>query len=220
MYIKTVALQSLFFYICAMKIWLKSICISLALSLFGFYVNSINVPNQQIVIEFSDAEISSKALLITLEDVAKQLQNIGADQVRIIKNTDVSFKITYYSTENVTEIQQQFSKNNVLKLHSETNQNPLKSPSKNKGGANFALNVSVIKDGNPITWSLEGVLISEFNPKSDRLYPLKVFTSGYFTQIKRKTFSGYNTVSFKFTTNVSTSLHSFLIPEVRAGPSV
>ena len=76
------------------------------LALLGRLVETPATPNQEITIQFSDANISEIEAQNTLRDIQQKLQRIGAENLLVIKDDSGSFKIAYYSVTDAQSIEQ------------------------------------------------------------------------------------------------------------------
>ena len=78
---------------------------------------SITIPNQEIVLQFTDVEVSSFEAKNTVEIVKQQLRNLGADNIQIKKGQKGTLKITYYSDADVASIKETLSNQEKLVLN-------------------------------------------------------------------------------------------------------
>ena len=77
------------------------------LTMFGISQENLMVPNQEIVLQFSNAQVSSIETDLAIANVKKQLEIIGVSKVNIHKKEDGRLIISYYSNtaiDNVKEI--------------------------------------------------------------------------------------------------------------------
>jgi len=75
------------------------------MTFLGRYLETAIVPNQQIVVQFSDKDIAKEDAVNAIDVVREQLQGIGVAHLQIVHNGDGQLKITYYSESDVTQIQ-------------------------------------------------------------------------------------------------------------------
>jgi len=68
------------------------------------------LPNQEIVLQFDNANIAVDTAENTIAIVKQQLQSLGATNIKINKGERGKLKITYYSDVDVTSIKNTFSK--------------------------------------------------------------------------------------------------------------
>jgi len=78
-------------------------------AILGISVEDVTVPNQEIVIRFSDSAVATDKTQDALTLVQDKLASIDADNIRIQETADGTLKITYFSDVDVTEIQKIFS---------------------------------------------------------------------------------------------------------------
>ncbi len=201
-----------------MKIKLQFGVIVILLAFLGTYLEQVTIPNQQIVIQFSDTNISSENAENTIEAVRQQLQSIGVTHIQIGEHEDGQLKITYYSDADIERIQNILSKEEGFKFAYESDQSNSNDFPENRSIKDYQLNISEIQDNSNTNWDFEGIQIVELNQKSDRFDNLKVNTSG--EQINTKHSNSIVKVAIQTNNSVATAIDniSYKIPEVRAGP--
>lgn len=191
----------------------------LLLAFLGTYLEQTTVPNQQIVVQFSDNDISSEASENAIEVIQNRLQIIGVEAIEIGRNEDGQLKITYYSDTDVEFIQTILSKEEGLKFAFKSGEKNTTDAPENKNVKDYELNISEIQNSNHTNWDFERTELVELNQKSDHSHNLKVKSSG--AQIN----SEQSNIVKKLALKVNNSLVliidnlSYKIPEVRAGPS-
>ena len=88
-------------------------CISVlifSLTLFGVVSQQqILVPNQEIVLQFEDVDLTSKQAENTVAIVKQQLQDLGAENIQVFSLENGKLKITYFSDSEVASIKETFS---------------------------------------------------------------------------------------------------------------
>lgn len=188
-------------------------------SFLGTYLEQATAPNQQVVIQFSDENISEIDAQNTVTVVKTQLQRLGVEHIQIKHNQNGELKITYYSDSEVEQIQNVLLKENRLKFadHSET-----ELPSdflSHKNGKNYELNISQIQNSNDVNWDFERIEVVELHQKSEHSYNPKVNTSG--VEVNYKLSNSLIKVAVKTNYTLASTIDriSYKIPEVRAGPS-
>ncbi len=178
------------------------------------------VPNQEIVLEFVNIEITSKEAQNAIANVKKQLQSIG------VKNTIVSkelengtLKIAYYSDEDVEFIKRTLSEaQNIALDHvfydqtEEDSQFPLPKNSKD-----YNLDVYKIQESTDIDSDYNGLYVLELKHEQDadsstNLYSLITKTDDNLDRLVK--------VAQKLNSTIVIAIDtiSHTIPEVRAGP--
>ncbi len=210
-------MQFLFFYICRMKKkWYFGILLT-AFALLVVMQQQTVVPNQEIVLEFANVEVTSLEAQKAITIVKKQLQSIGVKNTKIsreLKNGKLT--IAYYSDADVAFIKRVLSKEQHLGLdHIVYDQN--------QKDDQFPI------DENPNDYNLD---VYEIQKSTD-----VDFDGSFVLEIKQKqnrNFSSYNFVSVidinevdrlikiaqKVHTDIAIAIDntSRTIPEVRAGP--
>ena len=188
------------------------------LTLIVRFLETPAVPNQQIVIQFSDTEISDNVAEQTIEAIRTKLHIIGVEQIKVGQDGEGRLKITYFSTTEVEDIQNILSGHEDLLLTygiegESSHQDPIKQSTET-----YKLDVSEIQDSkNSTDWDFDGVQVVEHNQKSDRFTNPKKSNSGHHNhsiQISeglKVTFNAIHKDLIK-----THCLYSF--PEVRAGP--
>ena len=209
----------IFVYIWRMKIKLQFGILVVLLVFLGTYLEQTTVSNQQIVIQFSDTDISSKDAENTIEIVKKQLQSIGVTNIQIGQHESGKLKITYYSGADVERIQNILSKEDGFKFAHQSSSRTSKDLPDNRNVKNYELNISEIHNSSHINWDFEGIQIVELNQKSDRYDNPKVNTSG--DQLNTEHHNTIVNVAIKEnrTVTIAQDKISYKIPEVRAGPT-
>ena len=202
-----------------MKIKLQLAILVALLVFLGTYLEQTTVTNQQIVIQFSDTDISSEDAENTIEIVKKQLQSLGVTNIQIGQHESGKLKITYYSGAAIERIQSILSKEDGFKFDYESENNSSNDLPDNRNLKNYELNISEIHNNSNINWDFEGIQIVELNQKSDRYDNPKVNTST--EQLNTEYRNSIVNVAIKVNNTVALALDkiSYKIPEVRAGPT-
>ena len=189
------------------------------LMFLGTYIEHNIAPNQQIVIQFTNDQISSDKANYAIESLKQQLQEFGAEKLQISKYNSGHLKITYYSDADVMSIRKVLShQENFILDYSYEDNNTGESNSEKKEIYKFI--VSEIQDKPLNNWDFEGTEVTELNHKSDRYYFPKVKTSA----AKENSDNSGNILYSRFTISSVFQIHkgkfAYQIPEVRAGPSL
>ena len=180
-----------------------------------------NVPNQEIVLEFNHAEVSSIETESAITQVKQQLQVLGASQIKVQQTPQGKLKITYYSDADVASIKKTFAN----KIEGELDANPLgkkkkqaKFPSQDTS-ITYNLDVFEIQNANNSGWDLDGKCVVSNDTKSNRFSDPNVFLSIETNKVSLEN----NTVktAYKVRRNVLISTENNLhkIPNGRAGPT-
>ncbi|WP_296382336.1 hypothetical protein [Winogradskyella sp.] len=203
-----------------MKTKLQFGILVILLAFFGRYIEQSTVPNQQIVIQFSDTNISSEDAENTIKIVKQQLQSIGVTHIQIGQHEDGSLKITYYSDADVERIQNILLKEDHFNFAYEAGSNSSNDFPENRNVKDYEINISEIQNSSDTNWDFEGIQIVERNHKSDRFNNSKVYTSG--GNLNEEHHNSIVKVLFQVNSTVIIALDnsSYKIPETRAGPTV
>ena len=191
----------------------------LILTLFGaISQQQITVPNQEIVLQFTDASITSKDTQNTIAIVKKQLQDIGVSNIQVKETENGKLKITYYSDADVASIKKTFSKEKNLTLDytfNNQNEEPSKRPF-DENAISYNLDIYEIQNGNDVEWDLNGTSVVELKSESNRLSNPNIYAFINAVEITEN----IEKVAYKIHYNIAIAIDntSHKIPEVRAGP--
>ena len=192
----------------------------LLLVFLGRHLEESTIPNQQLVIQFSDEDISTEDAKNTIEAIRAKLYSIGAEQIQIGQSEKGQLKITYFSNAEVDEIQNILSSAEGLEL-ADGSQNhssedfPVETTTKD-----YDLNISEIQNNSNVNWDFETVETVEINQKSEHSHNLKVKTSGNHLNLKQSNSIVNTGIKINNAIAYSTNNICYKIPEVRAGPIV
>ena len=202
------------------KTWYFGALLILFTSL-GVYQNQISEPNQEIVLKFSDAGITSDEAQSAIVVVKKQLQTIGINAVHVKELKDGQLKITYYSDANIESVKRLLSKENKIEIgcsFKDQYKNASDRPSQKKT-KNYKLDVFEIHKSNGFGSGLDGKCALNLKQDYERFYNPNV---NIFDNVLRDK-DGNNTVkvAIKLHRNIAVAIDntSRNIPEVRAGPT-
>ncbi|MEP0262948.1 hypothetical protein [Dokdonia sp.] len=87
-----------------------------ALAIIGISLDKASVPNQEIVLQFTDVEVTPTETQDAIALVKSQLQAVSVDNIKIQESGNGILKITYYSDVDVAEIKKIFSKERSVTL--------------------------------------------------------------------------------------------------------
>ncbi|WP_147376135.1 hypothetical protein [Ichthyenterobacterium magnum] len=179
-----------------------------------------SVPNQEIVLQFNDDEVTSNEAQNTITIVKEQLEAIGVDNIQILDLEQGQLKITYYSDADISSIKKIFSKDKTLAFDDATKhqeESPAKIPSENKS-VSYNLDVFEIHNGSDIASGLSGKLALESKTGNDRFFNPNTFMSIKETDDKED--ESIIKVAYKLRRDIAIAIDntSYKIPEVRAGP--
>ena len=189
------------------------------MTFLGRYLETAIVPNQQIVVQFSDKDIAKEDAVNAIDVVREQLQGIGVAHLQIVHNGDGQLKITYYSESDVTQIQDILLKEEGFNIAYDSGDNSSDKLPENKNVKDYELNISEIQNSNDSNWDFERTEVVELNQKSDSSYNPKVKSSG--AQINKKDSNNKVSVAVQVNNFVANATNhiSYKIPEVMAGPT-
>ena len=179
----------------------------------------ISVPNQEIVLQFSNAEVTTEETQTTIAIVKKQLQDLGADNIQVSEEEKGRLKITYYSDADIASIKETLSKEKKVDIdYSASNQNnkPTEFPFDNV--ISYNLDVFEIQKANDVELGFDGYILEQ-KPESDRVLIPNVYFS--FIEVDVREDNKIVKVAYKVSRNNAIAIEniSYIIPEVRAGPN-
>ena len=187
------------------------------LALLGISQHQMSVPNQEIVVQFIDDEVTYDDAQNAISIVKNQLQNIGVDNIQVIERENGQLKITYYSDIDIASIKGFLSKEENLKFGDNSKDESSELPSDDESNR-YNLDVYEIQKPSDAEWDFEGTLVLELKPDGDRFSNPKVFASIKEVDVVEIT----TIVAYKLNYNVAIAIDntSYKTPEVRAGPIV
>ena len=180
------------------------------------YQQQSTLPNQEIVLQFTDANLASDEAQNTIATVKQQLQNIGVDNIQLIEGENGTLKITYFSLTDVTSIKRTLSEENSLDLNSNS-QNKSTFPL-SENAINYNLNVYEIHNSSDVDWNLAENSVLKVNSENDRVFNSNVYVSGINSDHKEKDIAVKVTLKVRRYIAIEIDNTSYKIPEVRAGP--
>lgn len=177
------------------------------------------LPNQEIVLRFTNDEVTSNEAQYAIAVVKKQLLEIGANNIHVEESNKGDLIITYYSDTDVASIKKLFSKQNNIELDyiaSNQDNKHSQSPSK-ENPQSYDIDVFEIKN-HDTGFDLGGTHALERKLENTRFFIPNLLT--FYNEIG---FSGLNSVSketYKFRKNSALAIEitSNKIPDGRAGP--
>jgi len=192
------------------------------IALFAFFaVNQQNtaVPNQEIVLEFTNTQVTSSEVRSTIATVKKQLLRIGIVTTKVIETKDHKLKISYYSTIDVDRIKKALSNahNRDYQSFPNTNEEDSSFPF-NKKQNHYNLDVYEILKGIDAGSGFKGKYVISVKQELDRFSNPNVY---HFTAvIDDKSIDKLIKTAQKINKTIAIAIDnsSHNIPEVRAGP--
>ncbi|MBJ6366940.1 hypothetical protein [Snuella sedimenti] len=190
--------------------------LTIILIVLGVYQNGVSGPNQEVVLKFSDANITSDEAQSAIMAVKNQLQTIGIDAVQVQELSNGEFKITYYSATDVEFIKEKLSESKALKSGYLSANKHERSP--NDDSKQYKLDVFEIHKGNDVPSGLDGKCVLNVKQDFDRFYNPNLYN--FNNEIDAKDEDKTVKVAFKVCRTIAVALDttSRNIPEVRAGP--
>ena len=200
------------------KKYISAIVILLAL-LGVVHQQQSTLPNQEIVLQFNNVDLTSEDVQNTILLVEKELHSIGVNDFQVKENENGRLKITYYSDADVDLIKRILSNRIRSELgNSDDEEEPSDFPFE-ENPITYNLDVNKIHNGNDTDSGLEGITLQEFKPEAARFYTPKIVSSAL--QINSYKATAISSVAFKVNKTIAIAINDPLrnIPEVRAGPS-
>ena len=198
--------------------WYLSIFV-LIVAFLGAGLQQFSAPNQEIVLQFEDKEISLVKTENAIANIKKQLQDIGVEKIQVYKGANGVLKISYFSEIDVVSIKKIFSKEKALKLSYsllDFEEGSTKMPSKNKSNT-YQLDVFEIQKSNGNEGDSNGLVV-ELLPEHDRYFNPDVYYSTLVYELRFK--NKIEKVAYIIYSNrfIEIDNSSYNTPEVRAGP--
>ena len=177
-----------------------------------------SVPNQEIVLQFANNDITLDEAQIAITTVKEQLQTIGADNILVQEQGEGRLKITYYSNTDVASIKKILSKEKEVALKYAAHHHheiPVEAPS-DKTPMSYNLDIYEIQDESDV-YDLGGKLAIEIKAEHERCFNPNVFLN-----IEVKDVNDHLIINTAYKLNRSIAIaidhNTRTIPEVRAGP--
>ncbi|NRB58456.1 MAG: hypothetical protein HRU50_00775 [Winogradskyella sp.] len=175
------------------------------------------VPNQQILLEFSELDLSKQDTNRAIEVIQSRLENVGVTNIQVQQPSEGKLKIVYFSDSDVQYIQTQLLNEEGYKVCVDQNdQVPEGLPKETL--KKYKLNISEIQKDINTDWDFDGVQVVELNQKSDRFNKPKVKTFAVTISLQLSNLIEHVALKANYNPSiVSDNLH-YKIPEIRAGP--
>ena len=197
--------------------WYFSIII-IFLTLLGIHQEQTTVPNQEIVLQFVDDEVTNEEAQNAIVIIKEQLQAIGINNIQVGEQENGKLKIIYYSDANVESIKRILSKGKKIEIgYTSFNKEDTDFPS-DKNQNEYEFDVYEIQSVDT-SFDFDGKYALELKQEYDRFSNPNIYTFAAVVNISEKcrivktAYKIHKSITF-FTGN---TLHN--IPEVRAGPS-
>ena len=178
------------------------------------------IPNQEIVLQFSNEDISVTDSQHTIAIVEQELQRIGVAYIHVSEQEDGRLVISYYSKIDVESIKKMLSTQKELALgfvSSDKNKKPLHFPSKDTS-IRYNLDVYEIQDGQNSFSNLGGKCAVELKSGQQRFLNPNFYipTEAQYLVVSAQLLKA--NFSFQRYVAIAKDYRSHKIPEVRAGP--
>ncbi|WP_242085309.1 hypothetical protein [Aestuariivivens sediminis] len=190
------------------------------LTFLGVVVQQQSIlPNQEIVLEFTDSEITPNDTQSTIALVKDQLQSLGAKNIQVKEGRQGKLRISYHSAINVTKVKNALSKNNAFVFEYSTNGSEQKGSHVPSEDHKVSCNLDIYEihndDGSASDFSGKSVLT--VNYKGDR-YNCPDFYNfcNYWKPCNAEDCRVNHKRYQQLVLEIQDPLH--IIPEVRAGP--
>lgn len=168
--------------------------------------------NQEVVIQFLDAEFSETKPEDSLHQISNALELIGAEAIEISETKNGFFRIAYHSDKAIESIKQMLSNQIDLAFDASSNKN---SESNNQ---EYNFDIFKIESGYSSHWDLEGHQVETLNLKSDRSFNPDVFKFSDVVKSENDNLVLNSTLKANATNVFVLDTLSHNIPETRAGP--
>lgn len=202
------------------KKWYFNVLLS-ALALLMVMQQQTVVPNQEIVLEFLNTEVSNLETQNAIALVKKQLQAVGVKKTRILRGLEKGkLKITYYSDSDVAYIKKILSKEQYLGIDvvfHNNKENKGKSPLE-KSPKNYKLNVREIQKTGDFDSDFVVETVLKVTHEQVVYHGSDAFS--FSTKIYIDPLHRFTEIAQKVQTKIALAINntSRKIPEVRAGP--
>lgn len=190
----------------------------LALAFVGISLDRVAVPNQEIVIQFSDNNTTLDRTQEAIALVKNQLSTIDAGSIKIEQLVNGTLKVSYYSELEVAEIKTLFSKAleiGISDTQPNFKENGDRLPLEN-GGEQYQLDIYKIQESSDFDGAVGTIL--ESKSETTRSSKTKFYASGNRLPVQEQ--HTIQKVAFTAHKNHAIAINnsSYKIPETRAGP--
>lgn len=189
----------------------------LILALIGISWEHTSKPNQEVVVQFNNKDVSGDEAQNAITLVKLQLQGIGVENIQVVEEASGRLKITYYSNVDVAVVKSIISDGEKLELSNiSLTQNEEESPSR-EDSLSYELNVSELHKNTNSDVDGDGFIL-ELKSNHDRYVPPVVYYTESEIDVRGK--NSVEKVAYTVHSNMALLIDygSHNIPEVRAGP--
>jgi hypothetical protein len=178
----------------------------------------IAIANQEIVLQFSDIEVSSEEAQIALSILKSQLLDLGVDNINIAEEETGILKITYHSDVNVALVKESLFKENRTPFNylSQDRKEDEKHPSDGKV-VNYEIIINEIQNAHDAYLVLGEYLVKPKSENNRSHEPILFSPSDILHVVKYESIEKTPFKSWRFIAP-SQDNFSYIFPEVRAGP--
>lgn len=186
------------------------------ISFLGIYQNRTSEPNQEIVLQFTDVDVTSDEALCAIQEVTSQLEFIGADAVQVKQLQNGKVVISYYSSDDVNQIKTLLSDDDSLQIgyaNTSGDKTPLNDESKT-----YKFDVFEIHKANDQPSGFGGKHMLSAKQDFDRFFNPYVYYFNTSEDVNNNEISV--DVALKVFRDIAVAIDNTTgnIPEVRAGP--
>ena len=190
------------------------------LALIGISWEHTSKPNQEVVVQFNNSDLSCDEAQNTIALVKLQLQGIGVENIQVVEEDGGRLKITYYSNVDVAVVKSIISEGEKLALTDVSfpqNEEQPELPS-HSDSLSYELNVIEIHKNPNSDLDTDGFIL-ELKSSHDRYVPPIVYYSDSEIDVRGK--NSIEKIAFTVHSNMALLIDngSHNIPEVRAGPT-
>lgn len=193
--------------------WLYGALFVLLVSL-GVQMDRNLLSQQEIALQFTEQGFTQENAQQAIAEVKSQLQKAGANNIQLLEVAEGELKITYSSNLSVAQIQQ------LLADAGLASHQPLDAPRTSEQDVLTAYQLDVYElheSGTDL--DIEGAPVVEFQVKEHLTVSA---TAGFlvYADFELSAFPKATKAQISATNNQLNSRHAYLLPEVRAGPTV
>ena len=193
------------------KKWLFISLFFLLFIAFGSFQEQLTIANQEIILEFVDEKIDDEIVKITIADVEKKLNTIGATNIKFSKTKNGTLKISYYSEIAIEEIESALSNQNRLV------KNNNKENGENNSSSDYSLDIyELTNQADSSNLAHKNLLEIKFN--FDRFISNDNIPSNIHASLNKTNYLFYTTYKAYRNITFTKKEISYTEPEVRAGP--
>lgn len=188
------------------------------LAFIGISLDQTAIPNQEIIIKFSNENVLQESSSEAITLVKSELEKINVSNIKIEEVVNGTLKITYYSEIDVLEVKKIFSESTLLNQSSlyTSQEEGQDLPFDNEDIENYHLDIFKIQDSNDLDG--QNGAIAESKLESTRFSSVNCYA--HLKIQSTQSLKNIEKVAYcvGLTCSLSIDHTSHKIPEVRAGP--